>query len=168
MSERVSEKIECEYSFEYTTQVGLIRELIKKRELKNALRIFMRLVCEHDSGTVLLVKNEAHLAGYGVLRKLPPKYRFGSRDDYMLGPYFVYPEFRKRGLGAETVRKLCSGICNERVWAYVMTVNTASSRIFINEGFTEYAYMSKRGKFFVATDEENAIKLYFLDKERVI
>ena len=106
MSERVSEKIERAYSFEYTTQVKLVRELIKKKELKNALRILIRLVCEHDRGTVLLVKNAAHLAGYGVLRNLPAKYRFGSSDDYMLGPYFVYPEFRKHGLGYTIVDKL--------------------------------------------------------------
>ena len=168
MSDRVSAQIERVYSFEYTTQVGLIRELVKKRELKNALRIFMRLVREHDSGTALLVKNEAHLAGYGVLRKLPTKYRFGSRDDYILGPYFVHPEFRKRGLGSEIVWKLCSDICKERVWAYVMIVNIASSRILIDSGFSECAYMIKQGKFFVATGEESMIKLYLLDKERDI
>lgn len=149
MSERVSEKIERAYSFEYTTQVKLVRELIKKKELKNALRILIRLVCEHDRGTVLLVKNEAHLAGYGVLRNLPAKYRFGSSDDYMLGPYFVYPEFRKHGLGYTIVDKLWK-FGRGTIWAYVMSANVASQRTLIKCDFVQYSNMQRDKRYYRA------------------
>lgn len=82
------------------------------------------------------------------LRRCPPKYSFATENDFIIGPYYVSPEFRGQRIGTTLVKKLTDDILDGCIFSYIHVNNKASLAAMKNCGYVPIGNMVKTDKGF--------------------
>lgn len=139
-----------------------------KAHKKETLRIFLRMLMEFSRQIVFVAYNEDNaITAFTAARRLPSKYKFDRhdiKDNYIVGPIQVMPEYRKCGVGAMLLGELtgciikkCQEVC---IYAYIRTENIASQKLFEKCGFEKIGYMEKIKNRYCLTQKESRFFVY--------
>ena len=78
----------CRYSFEKCSFIRFIIFFGLKNVRRETVRILGRAIKERSYNHIITVKSPSgEIVGYGVIRKIPSKYKFASQEDSIIGPY---------------------------------------------------------------------------------
>ncbi len=146
-------------TFEYCGTIKFALLFGLKNVLKETVRLILRQFLNMKLNKILICKVNDEIVGYGAVIKASEKFSFAENSDFILGPYWVNPNFRNQGIGAKIVEKLTHD-SKSNVFAYICKTNKPSIIAMQNAGYTVIGYMEKvDGKYILTqdSDKENAL-----------
>ncbi len=128
---------------------------------REVFRIIGRMIFEHKKNIIMLGKSEeGDVLAYAVARELPKKYRFPVQNAYIVGPVYVLPEARGKGIGIGLLQSILEDIGEKSTfYAYILIQNERSIHVFEKVGFKKIGYMEKKNKEFYLVKQETAFVL---------
>ncbi|MBR4731757.1 MAG: GNAT family N-acetyltransferase [Lachnospiraceae bacterium] len=112
----------------------------------------IRFILSSITGDVIYyMMNEKNVyLGYCLLERKNWRYPFLKKNDYIISPYVINPEYRGMGLGTQLLRNVGNAFTNfatGRLYAMVKIDNTPSIRAFEKVNATQMGYANIDGVF---------------------
>ncbi len=128
---------------------------------KIVLRILYRKIFEHSPNVIVLGKtSKGKIVACGMGRVLPKNYNFSVYGAYIVGPVFVLPQERLKGIGCELVQSILDILGpNNIFYAYIHAQNKKSIRMFEKADFRKIGYMEKMEKKYYLVEHETSLVL---------
>lgn len=141
-------------NFEYCGTIKFALVFGFKNSFKETVRLLSRQLLNMKLNKILLCKDNNKVVGYGAVIEASKKFSFAEKGDFVLGPYWVNPNFRNHGIGGKIVERLTHDL-NSNVFAYICKTNTPSIVAMQKVGYTIIGNMEKSGNKYILTQKSN-------------
>ena len=115
---------------------------------KIVLRILYRKIFEHSPNVIVLGKtSKGKIVACGMGRVLPENYNFPVEDAYIIGPIYILPKERRKGIGCGLIQSILDMLdTHNTFYVYMHAQNNKSIYTFSKVGFRKIGYMEKKEK----------------------